>query len=321
MESTEKTDRIREKLKRELGPIIGAALADPLVVEVMLNPDGKLWVERLGEPMRRVGEMRASNAEALMATIASSLSTTITREKPYVEGELLTDGSRFEGEMPPIVASPSFTIRKKASRVFTLEEYVERGIMTEGQRQAIGAAVRGRRNILVVGGTGSGKTTLLNAVIQAISKESPDDRLVIIEDTAELQCVSPNVLTLRTSDTVSMQRLLRITMRSRPDRILVGEVRGAEALALVKAWNTGHPGGLATVHANDAAAGLLRLAQLIEEGLQGGKADPAVIAAAVGLVVVIAKVSTAPGRRITEMLSVKGHEDGRYVFEPILSAS
>ena len=321
MESIEKIERVREKLKRELGAVIGSALADPLVVEVMLNPDGKLWVERLGEPMKEVGEMRPSNAEALMATIASSLSTTITREKPYVEGELPTDGSRFEGTLPPIVPGPSFTIRKKASRVFTLEEYVRSGIMTDAQRLAVVEAVRALRNILVVGGTGSGKTTFLNAVISALSKESPNDRLIIIEDTVELQCSSPNVVQMRTSDTVTMQNLLRITMRYRPDRILVGEVRGAEALALVKAWNTGHPGGLATIHANNAAAGLVRVAQLIEEGLQGGDAKPRVIAEAVGLIVVIAKVSTAPGRRITEMVSVKGHENGRYILEPVLSAS
>jgi len=321
MESTEKQERVREKLLRELGPNIRAALADPQVIEVVLNPDGKLWVERLGEEMQTVGDMAASNAESLMATIASSLSTTITRERPVLEGELPTDGSRFEGMIPPIVVRPSFAIRKKASRVFSLEEYVGNGIMTEAQRLGIVEAVKSRRNILVVGGTGTGKTTLLNAIILVISEVSPEHRVVIIEDTVELQCSSKNVVQLRTSDSVTMQGLLRVTMRLRPDRILVGEVRGAEALALLKAWNTGHPGGLATVHANDASAGLLRIKQLIEEGLQGGKADPEVIAEAVGLVVVIKKTSEAPGRQISEMVRVLGYKNGEYVLADDLSAS
>jgi type IV secretion system protein VirB11 len=321
MESTEKQARVREKLLRELGPNIREALADPLVIEVVLNPDGKLWVERLGEEMQVVGAMASSNAESLMATIASSLSTTITRERPVLEGELPTDGSRFEGMIPPVVVRPSFAIRKKASRVFSLAEYVRKGIMTEAQRLGIVEAVKSRRNILVVGGTGTGKTTLLNAIILVISEVSPEHRVVIIEDTVELQCSSKNVVQLRTSDTVTMQGLLRVTMRLRPDRILVGEVRGAEALALLKAWNTGHPGGLATVHANDASSGLLRIKQLIEEGLQGGKADPEVIAEAVGLVVVIQKTSVAPGRRVSEMVRVEGYESGAYVLVDDFSES
>ena len=321
MESAEKQERVREKLLRELGPNIRGALADPRVIEVVLNPDGNLWVERLGEEMQVVGTMASSNAESLMATIASSLSTTITRERPVLEGELPTDGSRFEGMIPPVVVRPSFAIRKKASQVFSLAEYVRNGIMTEAQRLGVIEAVKSRWNILVVGGTGTGKTTLLNAIILVISEVSPEHRVVIIEDTVELQCSSKNVVQLRTSDTVTMQGLLRVTMRLRPDRILVGEVRGAEALALLKAWNTGHPGGLATVHANDASSGLLRIKQLIEEGLQGGKADPEVIAEAVGLVVVIKKTSAAPGRRISEMVRVLGYKNGAYVLADDFSES
>lgn len=323
MDSPEKTERIREKLHRELGPIITRALTDPQVVEVLLNPDGRLWVERLGEEMKCVGEMRASQAEALMGTIATSLSTTITRDQPVLEGELPTDGSRFEGMLPPVVKSPSFAIRKKASKVFTLGEYVGAGMMAATQNAAILEAVKARKNILVVGGTGSGKTTLLNAIIASIAEITPEHRIVIIEDTAELQCTSPNAVALRTADNVTMQALLRATMRLRPDRILVGEVRGAEALALLKAWNTGHPGGLATVHANDAAAGLMRIGKLIEEGLNGGKADKAEIAEAVGLVVVIKRISQPPGRRISEMAAVKGYVEpsggipGRFVLEPV----
>jgi type IV secretion system protein VirB11 len=163
-----------------------------------------------------------------------------------------------------VVKAPTFTIRRKASAVFTLEDYERQGIMTAGQRMRIERAVAERENILVGGGTGSGKTTLTNAIIDQMVNASPRHRLVIIEDTAEIQCTAENAVLLRATDTVDMQRLLKATMRLRPDRIIVGEVRG-DALALLKAWNTGHPGGACTVHANHARSGLTRLEQLIAE--------------------------------------------------------
>ncbi len=268
--------------------------------------------------MEVIGEMSPGSAESLMATIATAMDTTVTREQPVIEGELPTDGSRFEGLLPPVVPSPVFAIRKRASRVFTLDDYVRQGVMTEGQRQVVVGAVCERRNILVVGGTGTGKTTLTNGIIGAIADTSPQHRLVIIEDTVEIQCRSENAVQLRTSDHVSMLQLLRATMRLRPDRIIVGEVRGAEALALLKSWNTGHPGGVATVHANSAEAGLLRLEQLVEEGLQGGKANASVVAEAVGLVIAIEKMPAPPGRRIRELVWVNGYRDGRYQMSPAI---
>lgn len=314
MHSDDRLRRLKEKLQRELGPHVGSALSDPTVIEIVLNPDGRVWVERLGGAMEPVGEMGASSAESLMATIASSLQTTVTREHPIVEGELPTDGSRFEGLLPPVVSSPVFAIRKRASRLFTLDEYVRQGVMTESQHQAVIAGVRARENILVVGGTGTGKTTLTNGIISVIADVAPAHRLVILEDTVEIQCRSENVVQLRTSDTVNMQQLLRATMRLRPDRIVVGEVRGAEALALLKAWNTGHPGGVATVHANNAEAGLLRIEQLVEEGLQGGRANANVVAQAIGMVIAIEKLAQPPGRLIRELVHVCGHANGHYQF-------
>jgi type IV secretion system protein VirB11 len=321
MQLEDRSRRLCEKLQRELGRTVDEALRDPEVIEVVLNPDGRLWAERLGGTMQPIGEMSASNAESLMATVASAMETTVTRENPIIEGELPTDGSRFEGLLPPVVSSPAFAIRKRASRLFTLDDYVARGIMTADQQKEIVSAVAERRNVLVVGGTGTGKTTLTNGIIQTIADVSPQHRLVILEDTVEIQCRSANVVQLRTSDTVTMQQLLRATMRLRPDRIIVGEVRGAEALALLKAWNTGHPGGVATVHANGAEAGLLRLEQLVEEGLQGGRANAAVVAQAVGLVVVIEKTAAAPGRRISQLVQVSGHRNGHYEFSSNASAS
>jgi len=309
--SDELQRRLTEKLRRELGSLICGFLADPDVIEIMLNPDGQLWVDRLGGDMERVGTMTAMQAESLMGTVAASLRTTITRETPYLECELPLDGSRFEALIPPIVSAPTFTIRRKATKVFTLADYVSSGIMTTRQRTAIERAVLERQNILVVGGTTTGKTTLTNAILRAIAEASPNHRLVVIEDTAELQCTIENHVMLRTSLNVDQLMLLKFTMRLRPDRICLGEARGPEALALLKAWNTGHPGGVCTVHANNARAGVIRLEQLIAEATPAPMGT--LIGEAVNVIVSIAK--TAEGRRVKEVLSVKGFRDGDYLFE------
>lgn len=305
--------RIAEKLRRELGPQVCALLDDTKVIEIMLNPDGSLWCEWLGQPMEQVGTMPKAQAESLMGTVASSLRTHITAANPILECELPLDGSRFEALLPPIVSGPTFTIRKKASIVFTLANYVKSGIMTEAQCEAIKWAVRERKNILVVGGTGTGKTTLTNAIIAEIDAVTPEHRIVIIEDTRELQCSSPNVVPLRAVDHVDMTRLLKATMRLRPDRILVGEARDGSALALLKAWNTGHPGGAATVHANSANAGLIRMEQLVAEATAAPM--QALIAEAIDLIIAIEK--TATGRRIKEVVTVSGHDGTNYITQPV----
>ncbi|MCD2514653.1 P-type conjugative transfer ATPase TrbB [Comamonas endophytica] len=305
--------RINEKLRRELGPNICRLLEDPDVIEIMLNPDGKLWVECLGAPMVSIGGLSASQAESLMGTVASTLKTQITAQNPILECELPLDGSRFEALIPPVVRSPTFTIRKKAIRIFSLDDYVDAGTMNSDQRDAIQAAVRNRRNILVVGGTGTGKTTLTNAITDYMTKVCPQDRLAIIEDTGELQCNAPNAVTMRSVDHVDMTRLLKATMRLRPDRILVGEVRDGAALALLKAWNTGHPGGAATVHANSAAAGLIRLEQLVAEATQAPMQS--LIAEAIDLIVSIGKESGK--RRVQEVVLVEAYDGHAYVTKPV----
>ena len=305
--------RITEKLTRELGPEVIALLRDPTVIEIMLNPDGTLWVEHLGQPMRQFGRMAPSQAESLMATVASTLKTQITAHNPILECELPLDGSRFEALIPPVVSGPTFTIRKKALKVFTLADYVEQGIMTPGQMEAIASGVRHRKNILVVGGTGTGKTTLTNAIIRHMVDVSPQDRIAIIEDTGELQCTAENAVTMRAVEHVDMTRLLKATMRLRPDRIIVGEVRDGAALALLKAWNTGHPGGVATVHANSAPAGLIRMEQLVAEATQAPMKT--LIAEAIDLIISIEKV--AGGRRVKEVVTVEDHDGLKYVTQPI----
>jgi type IV secretion system protein TrbB len=311
----EQSRRIVDSMKRQLGQFC-ALLSEPDVVELMLNADGTMWVERLGQGMGPAGYLQASAAESFISTVASTLRSTVTRENPILECELPLappfDGSRFEALIPPIVSAPVFTIRRKASAVFTLAEYERRGIMTARQRAVIERTVAERGNILVVGGTTTGKTTLTNAIIAHIVEIADDHRLVIIEDTAELQCTAENAVTLRANCAVSMQTLLKATMRLRPDRIIVGEVRGGEALSLLKAWNTGHPGGVCTVHANHARAGLHRIEQLIAE-VSTAPMRP-LIAEAVNLIVSIVRTREAPGRKIKEVLSVAGLDEDSYTY-------
>jgi type IV secretion system protein VirB11 len=249
--------------------------------------------------------MGAAQGRLVISLVASALDTVVTARSPIVEGELPLDGSRFEGAIPPVCSAPTFSIRKKASRIFSLNRYVEQGIMPAQVPDLLIDALTNRKNILVTGGTGSGKTTLVNALIRALSDHCPDDRLVILEDTMELQSKSPNTQFFRTSDEVDMTRLLRVTMRMRPDRILIGEVRDGAALALLKSWNTGHPGGIATVHANSAEEGLYRLEELIAE------ATPAVKHRLIGQAVnLIVHIERAPGgRRIAEVLRVKNYDN------------
>lgn len=307
--------RLLDKLRRDFGSEALAALADPNTIEILLNADGQLWQERLGGSMRPIGVMPSSKAEAFMRTIASCLNTTITRENPILEGQLPLDGSRFAGQIPPVVQSPTFAIRKRASAIFSLDDYVRLGIMTQAQQAIITEAVRNHQNILVIGGTGSGKTTLTNAIIHEMVTHDPRERIVIIEDTGEIQCTAKNVVQYTTSLDVSMTQLLRTTLRMRPDRILVGEVRGPEALDLLMAWNTGHEGGVVTLHANNAKSGLDRLAMLISMHHESPAPIEPLIADAVHLIIHISK--TAEGHRVVrEILKVTGYSEGKYITHP-----
>jgi len=312
----QKRKLIREKLIRELGPGIMNALGDPTIVEIMLNSDGIMWFDVLGYGMTDSGmRITSAKAENLLGTIASMLNVTINAEYPTLQGELPIDGSRVQGVLPPLVSSPVFAIRKRAALVYTLDDYVEKGILDAGHAAVLRQAVTDRKNLLIVGSTGSGKTTFANALLHEMSLAAGvEQRVVIIEDTVELQCAAPNCVQLRTSDNVDMVGCLKVTMRLRPDRIVVGEVRDHAALALLKAWNTGHPGGLCTLHANSAAAGLLRLEQLIAES-KNLAPQPVLIAEAVDLIAFIAR--TATSRRVTEIVAVNGYADGKYVLDSI----
>ena len=301
--------RLKRSLADALGPVITAALNDARVVEVMLNPDGRLFIERIGEGMTGAGTMSSHDAEVVIGRVAHALKTEVDQDRPIISGELPLGGHRFEGILPPAAARPVFTIRKRASQLIPLSQYVTDGIMTAEQASQIRTAIALRENIVVAGGTGTGKTTLTNAILAELVQVTPDHRLVILEDTAEIQCAADNHVILHTSDTVDMGRLLTSTMRLRPDRIIVGEVRDGAALTLLKAWNTGHPGGIATVHANSAFAALTRLEQLVAEASPQPMRD--VIGEAVDLIVSIERTPT--GRKVRELLHVKGFGAGHYV--------
>ena len=304
--------RLISKLENALGDHLCIALDDPSVVEIMLNPDGKLFIERLGHGIAAAGEMTRAAAETVIGSVAHVLKSEVDEDNPIVSGELPIGGHRFEGLLPPVVAGPSFTIRRRASQLIPLDGYIGSKTMTPMQASVIRNAVESKLNIVVAGGTGSGKTTLTNAILAEIVEHAPEDRLVILEDTAEIQCAAVNAVCLHTSDTVDMSRLLKSTMRLRPDRIIVGEVRDGAALTLLKAWNTGHPGGIATIHANSARSALQRLEQLTAEASQ--QPMQAVIGDAVDLIIFIERVPK--GRRVTEILHVSRFAGGQYHTEP-----
>ncbi len=300
-------------LQDALGAPILAALQEPDVVEIMLNPDGNLFIERAGQGIAAAGRMTSHESEAVIGKVAHALMTEVDRDQPIISGELPLDGHRFEGLLPPAAPAPMFTIRKRSAMLIRLDQYLARGVMTVEQVGAIRDAIRNRLNIVVSGGTGTGKTTLANAILAELVVIAPEHRLVILEDTSEIQCMAKNHVILRTTDHVDMGRLLKSTMRLRPDRIVVGEVRDGAALTLLKAWNTGHPGGIATVHANSAAAALTRLEQLVAES--STQPMPEVIGEAVDLIVSIER--TASGRAVREILRVEGFGGGQYLTTPV----
>lgn len=307
--------RAINKLKRDMGDKLLESLAHPETTEIILNADGRLWLYRLGKEVVSIGTMRQAQAQALIETVAGFHGKEITSKNPLLEGELPLDGSRFTGQLPPVVHAPTFAIRKKAISIFTLEQYVEQGVMTSEQRLVIEKAVKDHRNILVVGGTGSGKTTLINAIIYQMVITDPRERIIIVEDTNEIQCAAHNCVQYHTTLDIDMTKLIKTTLRMSPDRVLVGEVRGPEALDLLMAWNTGHEGGAATLHANNAKAGLDKLGMYISMHPNSPSPIEPLIADSVHIVVNIIKEKT--GRKVNEIIEVTGYENSNYQLKYI----
>jgi type IV secretion system protein TrbB len=310
---SEAVSRGARMLRTALGPAIAAFLEDPAIVEVMLNPDGRLWIDRLSTGLADTGErLSAADGERIVRLVAHHVGAEVHAGAPRVSAELPETGERFEGLLPPVVAAPAFAIRKPAVAVFTLDDYAAAGIMTPAQAAVLRRAVAERRNILVAGGTSTGKTTLTNALLAEVAKTA--DRVVLIEDTRELQCLVPNLVALRTKDgVVSLSDLVRSSLRLRPDRIPIGEVRGAEALDLLKAWGTGHPGGIGTIHAGTGIGALRRLEQLIQETVV--TVPRALIAETINVVAVL--TGRGSQRRLAELVQVTGlGQAGDYAISP-----
>lgn len=304
-------DRSIRMLRTAMGPAIANALEDPDVVEVMLNPDGELWVDRLSSGRAPMGvSLTPADGERIIRLVAAHVRAEVHAGRPLLSAELPETGERFEAAVPPVSRAPAFALRKRAIGVIKLDAYVDSGVLSSDQAAFLREAVRERKNLVIAGGTSTGKTTLANALLDEIA--GTGDRVIVLEDTVELQCSAVDHVPLRTRPgVVSMSDLVNATLRLRPDRIVVGEVRGGEALDLLKAWGTGHPGGIATLHAGSAHGALTRLEQLI---LEVAVTPPrALIAEAVDVIVFIAGRGTA--RRVRQIASVVGFDADGYVLD------
>ena len=310
---SESAARSARMLRTAMGVQVAAWLAAPDVVEVMLNPDGRLWIDRIGAGLIDTGEhLTFEDGERIIRLVAHHVGAEVHGASPRVSAELPQGGERFEGLLPPVVAAPTFAIRKPAGQVIGLGAYVEAGVMRQDQADVLRQAVHERRNILIAGGTSSGKTTLANALLAQL--EGGDQRVALIEDTRELQCAVANQVAMRSKEGVAtLTQLLRSTLRLRPDRIIIGEVRGPEALDLIKAWGTGHPGGVATLHAGSALGALRRLEQLVQEAVV--TVPRALIAETIDIVAVL--VGRGGQRRLAELAAVEGLADGDYALTPL----
>ena len=237
-------------------------LKDPQVVEISCNPSQEIWVERFGQDPVLTGTMEAGAAERFVRWCATHSQTSILTGRPIFSGRIPGTPHRIEALIPPVVEAPAFSIRRHREQVIGLYDYITHPVPLA----IVQKAIMEKHNIMIAGATGSGKTTLLNACLDHLATFVPQTRLITIEDTPEIRVSLKNTLSLRTSDHVTMNRLLVSALRLAPDRIVVGEVReGAVLMTLIKAWNTGHPGGIATLHANSAAEVFGRLAMLATE--------------------------------------------------------
>ncbi len=316
---SESKRRLYEKLYEDLGESIHNALQDEDIHEVMLNPDGQLWLDSSSKGLIRYSHLSPRQTFAIIHSIAGIHGFVVDQYSPQLEADLpffkSMQGERFTAQVPPIVSSPCFSIRKKSHQVFSLEDYVESKKLTLKQADVLKNLIHQRSNILVCGGPGSGKTTVTNALILEAIKSDQNQRILILEDVPELQCKAPNVVAMLTSDTVKLTGLLRAAMRMRPDRILIGEVRGAESLDMLKAWNTGCPGGICTVHANGAVEAIQRI---IDLAMEAGLTVPPIqlVLHTIHAVVSVKRNGNQKGF-IDNILTVETYQDGKFSFKTL----
>jgi pilus assembly protein CpaF len=296
-------------------------ILDPDISEIMVNGPEKIFIEKSGY-LERVPGVKLTPESLIVAVknIARRLGDDISDEKPILDSRL-PDGSRVAAVIPPCsIHGVTLTIRKFNSHKFRMNDLVEVGTLTPELAARLAECVVQRKNILICGGTGTGKTTLLNSLAEFI----PDyERIVLIEDTAEIQIQKDNIVRFEArreqngAPAVTIRDLLKATLRHRPDRIILGEIRGAEAFDLLQLLNTGHSGTLSTVHANSAAQGISRFTACV---LQSGVEMPysaikTNIADSLNLIV---QIERRPGKRfVSEVLEIQGYdpETDRYGFD------
>lgn len=320
-------DRLVNMLANAMGVAIGDLLDDPLIEELRANPDGRLWYAREGGRQDTGKVLSAVARRRLINIVAHAVGVTVDENNPSFPAELPESGYRFHAVIPPQSPDgPTFVIRKKPTKVFSLEDYVAQQIMTDEQAAYIRQAVANRDNILVGGGTGSGKTTLTNAILKEIGRVA--GRVLTVEDTLELQVEADEVVRqrmVRNGNAVrrTIQDVVRDMLRLSPDRIIVGEVRGPEAIDMIQGWNTGHPGGVATIHCNSAPDAMERLEDLL---IQGGYTPvPRQLAKVINVILFVGPVivETSQGlrshRRLRDVLRVVGSHatsaGTEYVFD------
>ncbi|MDC0535477.1 P-type conjugative transfer ATPase TrbB [Francisellaceae bacterium] len=300
-----------EMLETAFGKDVMWYLNDDKTIEVMLNPDGRLHYERVGEGKVATDiYISAEQSENIVKLVAAYKNSVASIVQPEVATELPFDGARFQGWLPPIVERACFSIRRRAVAIYTLDQYVEQGVITQSQKNILCDAVKSRKNIIIVGGTSSGKTTFANALLDQLY--GAPDRVLVLEDLPELQVRVDDLVTMTTSDSIKMRDLVRGSLRMRPDRIIIGEIRDGAALDLLKAWNTGHPGGLCTVHANSAESTPYRLEDLIQEVVVTVPTN--LIKQSLDLIAFIKKQKDG-SRKVETIASLTGYESGKYEFE------
>src|SRR3989454_2687973 len=309
-------ERYGEMMARYLGAVILRAFADDDVTEIYVNPqDGLVRFDTRSRGRVASGvSVAATPVEMFLNAVATSLGLTLGADHPGLEAELAAvafRGSRLQGFVRPTTPAPAFTIRKPPAVVYSLDDYVAAGVVSRAQRAQFRRAVHEHQNVLIAGGTNTGKTTLANALLREITDLFPAERIVILEDTVELQCVASDHLALRTSPTVTLAQLVKSALRTSPSRIVVGEVRGSEALDLLDAWATGHPGGVATGHASPPEGALRRLARLRPRA--NVPTQRHLVAEAIHWIAVLE--GSHARRRLTDLVRVEGLDrDGRFVL-------
>ncbi|MEM9243048.1 MAG: P-type conjugative transfer ATPase TrbB [Pseudomonadota bacterium] len=312
MQTAQSAQRHLAMLTSAFGSDINRLFDDPEIIEIMVNPDGKLWFEALGKGKSYSGiKLSPEQTFNIVKLVASSRDFVIDINQPELSCELPHTGARFQAWIPPVTSAPTFTIRKPATKVFPLEYYLEQKGITQAQVDMLRDAIKNRKNIMIAGGTGSGKTTFANALLYEL--KNVEERIIVLEDLPELQIEAPDCVILRTTEDKSMRDLVKGTLRMRPDRIIIGEVRDAAALELLKAWNTGHPGGLCTIHANSAESTIDRLEDLLLEAVS--TVPKRLVYQAIDVIVFMAR-NKAGQHHVAELMSI----DGEGKFQKFSSA-